>query len=259
MTEVSGTERKIKKVIYFDEGSATEYIQIIRGGNLEETTKLIDETNKNIEGKAGISISPLSSLLSTVIGIGASVGGEYQKKKSDMASSIISNTILTDFMKTSEGLDDEILVEENIELIEPEGSMTEFLKVSVYTNMVAGSQGMDEEYSLNMSKLDETLKQAKGYFEFKVKNDNCKRVYRFNIDSLRNNYRSTDLTKMKLTLYSIEVGSIKERELKFEEELKSSFKSNDLKKPIYTEDEQLVGTESETIFKLYDVILAGVE
>lgn len=252
-------EHKIKKVVYFDEGSATDYIQIIRGGNLEETTKLIDETNKNIAGKAGASISPLSSLLSTVIGIGASVSGEFQKKKSDMASSIISNTILTDFMKISEGLDDEISVEENVELIEPEGSMTEFLKVSAYTNMVAGSQGIDEEYTLNISKLDETLKQAKGYFEFKVKNDTCKKIYRFNIDALRNNYRSTDLTKMKLTLYSIRVGSIKEKELKFEEDLKSSFKNKDFKKTSYTEDEQLNETKNEITFKLYDVILAGVE
>lgn len=76
--------------------------------------------------------------------------------------------------------------------------MTEFLTLSAYTNIMAGSQAVNEDYELNISKLHETLKLAKGYFEFQgdTKSDEMK-IYRFNIDALRNNYRSTDLESVK--------------------------------------------------------------
>lgn len=89
----------LKKIVYFDEGSATDFIQIVNGGKLEKTTNLINETNKQFEANAEASASvPLSSLLSSIFKIGGSLTGEYKKKNSQMGNSIISNTILTDFV-----------------------------------------------------------------------------------------------------------------------------------------------------------------
>ena len=54
-------ENSICKIVYFDEDSVTDYVQIIAGGALEKTTQLLKETDKNINtdasvsGKAGIS------------------------------------------------------------------------------------------------------------------------------------------------------------------------------------------------------------
>ena len=43
---------KLCKIVYFDEESVTDYIQIIEGGKLEKTTELLGETSDS--GNAGI-------------------------------------------------------------------------------------------------------------------------------------------------------------------------------------------------------------
>ena len=39
-------ENSICKIVYFDEDSVTDYVQIIAGGELEKTTQLLKETDK---------------------------------------------------------------------------------------------------------------------------------------------------------------------------------------------------------------------
>ena len=38
-------ENSICKIVYFDEDSVTDYVQIIAGGELEKTTQLLKETD----------------------------------------------------------------------------------------------------------------------------------------------------------------------------------------------------------------------
>ncbi len=35
----------LNKIVYFDEGSVTDYVQIVAGGKLEKTTELLDLDN----------------------------------------------------------------------------------------------------------------------------------------------------------------------------------------------------------------------
>lgn len=48
-------ENSICKIVYFDEDSVTDYVQIIAGGALEKTTQLLKETDKNINTDASVS------------------------------------------------------------------------------------------------------------------------------------------------------------------------------------------------------------
>ena len=57
----SATPTIISKVVYFDESSVTDYVQIIAGGQMSKTTELLKETGRsgsgevNAEGSLGIS------------------------------------------------------------------------------------------------------------------------------------------------------------------------------------------------------------
>ena len=43
-------KKRLSKIIYFDDGSVTDYIQMIEGGNLVKTTELLnaDKGNANV-------------------------------------------------------------------------------------------------------------------------------------------------------------------------------------------------------------------
>lgn len=43
---------KICKIVYFDEDSVTDYVQIVAGGTLEKTTELLNSSDLSEEQKA---------------------------------------------------------------------------------------------------------------------------------------------------------------------------------------------------------------
>ena len=69
---------KICKIVYFDEDSVTDYVQIIAGGELENTTELLrsrnaeEEQNIKADGKVGIS-GIFKALLGWEAGVSADV------------------------------------------------------------------------------------------------------------------------------------------------------------------------------------------
>lgn len=74
---------KLIKTIYFDEGSAADYIQICSGGELKKTTEFISEAsgnagaNSNGELEINAKDKGLPKLFKALTGVGAqiSVGG----------------------------------------------------------------------------------------------------------------------------------------------------------------------------------------
>ena len=61
MSKEQGIKKsRLCKIVYFDEESVTDYIQIVEGGKLEKTTELLNETtdkgNAGIDGKASVGI-----------------------------------------------------------------------------------------------------------------------------------------------------------------------------------------------------------
>ena len=69
------TTIKLAKVVYFDEDSVTDYVQMVSGGVLEKTTELLKESNKGIDGKGEVKIG-FSTVLAALMGIKASAAAE---------------------------------------------------------------------------------------------------------------------------------------------------------------------------------------
>ena len=57
----SGKKKVLSKVVYFDEGSVTDFLQIAAGGQLSKTTELLNnssvDANFSADGKMSVGIS----------------------------------------------------------------------------------------------------------------------------------------------------------------------------------------------------------
>ena len=103
MSKNTEVKNRLCKIVYFDEDSITDYMQIIMGGTLEQTTELLnegcDKGDANIEVKAGIGVG---KVLKALVGFDASASVDGGLSTSfnthEMAKNIIKNTILTDFI-----------------------------------------------------------------------------------------------------------------------------------------------------------------
>ena len=271
-------ENSICKIVYFDEDSVTDYVQIIAGGELEKTTQLLKETDTNanadvaISGKAGI-----SGVFKALLGLEAQSSAEASMgislNTNKMAKNIVKNTILTDFLgilndekqnkksKTSQG---SIKKFEGYTISVEKDSLSYIVMVSPYLSMLKGGAGFPAgEFDIAIEKLDNALKSAKGYYEFIGTKGKIKVVLRFNINSLKNNYKINDLLKMNLSIYAIKVGTTSLAQLNVNKELDIDVYSKTKDNPDYIPYDEKKTSDDETDknrrLDVYDVLLAGVE
>ncbi|TKH27396.1 hypothetical protein FC697_00845 [Bacillus wiedmannii] len=271
----------MKKVIYFDDASVTDFLQIEAGGQLQKTTELLKQSGKFIDAKATgeLKVEPkqslISSALSALVGFSASVKGNINvgasAKTDKMAKSIIQNTILTDFMdyvKTLEQDDNSIKRFKNYNLSTIKDSLAYIVMVSPYMRMIDGKINVGDEGNSNFDivteKIDETIKNAKGYYEFIAESamSNPKKVIlRFNIAAFRNNYKITDLIRMELVFLAIYVGKSREADLSISNEL--NVEQQNSRNPNYESSTSSstvdISNTGEDTYDMYDVLLAGVE
>lgn len=260
----------MKKIVYFDEESATDYLQIFRGGNLEKTTELLRETTKNADVNAGADVGvngnkSLSGFFSALLGFNGSIDVKTTAgagiQTSNLAKSILQNTILTDFLDNAKKDPSSIIKFNDYKLEVEKDSLTYIVMISPFMSMISGSSALDEaeEYDLAIDKVDETLKLAKGYYEF-VGQRNMKKeadvIFRFNINAFKNNYRITDIRKMDLIMYAVQVGSAYLDELKFNNEFELKVSNSN---PYFKPEDINNGQKGSLKLKVFDVLLAGVE
>ena len=261
----------MKKIIYFDEDSVTDYVQIKMGGNLERTTELLNDTKKGTETEGSAKISAgISKMFKTIIGFGAEAsveGSVYASLQSNkMVKSILQNTILTDFMdlveKNEDESKDDFRIFNDYKISVEKDSLSYFVMISPYLTMLKNNGTIQAgEYDIALEKVDEAIKGGKGYYEFVGKKGNSSVVFRFNINAFKNNYRIADLIKMKLTLYAIQVGETSLEQLNFNNEFsleKQTVVTKD--NPSYEKNEESVEKDktNSKVLKVYDVLLAGV-
>jgi len=260
---------KLTKVIYFDESSVTDYIQIIEGGQLVKTTELLKGDTDNGEAKVGGELSVgISSLFKNLIGIGAKVQTnsklETSFKSETLIKTILQNTILTDFLDIVESGKSHISVFDNIKIKVIKDSLSYVIMISPYMKMFKGdglNLNTDLDLSIDIVKMDDSIKLAKGYFEFEGIQNNTAVILRFNIDSFKNNYKISDLLKMDLTIYAVPVGKVDRKNISIVSEINAATSDNELSSydnPKYGETETEKATASENILTVYDVLLAGV-
>lgn len=260
---------KLTKVIYFDESSVTDYIQIIEGGQLVKTTELLSGDTDNGKAKVAGELSVgISSLFKNLIGIGAKVQTnselETSFKSETLIKTILQNTILTDFLDIIENGESHIEVFNNIKIKVIKDSLSYVIMISPYMKMFKGdglNLNTDLDLSIDIVKMDDSIKLAKGYFEFEGIQNNKSVILRFNIDSFKNNYKISDLLKMDLSIYAVPVGKVDRKNITIVSEINAATSDDELSSydnPKYGEDGTDNTTVSEDILTVYDVLLAGV-
>lgn len=264
------------KIVYFDEDSVTDYIQIVAGGRLEKTTELLKETNDNgaagAEGKASVGIGGvLKALLGFEVNVAVDSKLETSFNTNQMVKNIVKNTILTDFIDLINvtSLDKEqdsknsgaIHKFTGYKIYAPKDSMSYVALISPYLSMLKGGTAIPAgEFNIAVDKLDNTIKNAKGYYEFVGTKDDKKVIFRFNIKSFKNNYKATDLQKMDISIYAIKVGKSSIEKLNFNNEFEIEENYSRKDNPEYEKKEKKEEDESLKLdLDVYDVLLAGVE
>lgn len=255
----------LHKLVYFDEGSATDYIQLVNGGGISVVEELLKDTGTEAAGEVSAGIKGKAGLLRMLLGVDASLGttGKIEAGRSthNVVKNIIGNTVLTDFIQAIK--DDKSIKKFEGYVITPiENSLASFALMTPYLSMIRGGNIPAGDFNLALEKLDSTIKEAKGYFEFLgtkgKEKERC--IFRFNNDSFKNNYSPSNLMRMDLTIYAVKVGSSTLEELDINNELNISV-GQTIDNPDYHSRESAEDGDqasSEERLDVYDVLLAGV-
>lgn len=254
----------IVKIVYFDEGSATDYREIKSGGavNTEATTS--DSNTRGVDGTVGASISARLSDLIPFIKSTANAEGSAEASYhiETVVKSIVTNTVLTDFLRNvSESGERNITLFEGKRIEQAPGSISSLSLLTPYFGMMKSGQGIPAgDLEISIDKLDSTLSRAKGYLEFVGKEKGRQDIIiRFNSAAFKNNYRPSDLLKMNLKLYATLIGECRLSDLTPDNEFKLEGFSAGKDNPDYQPNAESVPSQDEPLLKVYDVILAGVK
>ncbi|PEM37691.1 DUF6414 family protein [Bacillus pseudomycoides] len=253
----------MQKVIYFDEGSATDMLQIEYGGQLVSVDE--DKGTVHFGGNAqvGAEVGAGTNFFTAIkAAFTAKVNVDSSFSKDSLVTKTISNTILADFYNLSNKLEEEkkIFIFKNFQ-IRPIKNSFSFIKmytpyIKIFKEDSSLVEGMKD---FDVQNFDEILKNARGYYELLAYKDNDRIILRFNINALKNAYSLMDLPKMKLTYYAVKVGESEEADFIIENELNVEKTSErpSVSELMGNDDCSNQGTNS--VLKMYDVILAGVE
>ncbi len=266
---------KICKIVYFDEESVTDYVQIVAGGEMETTTELLKGYSNKGEAKAGTkAFVGLGAIFKVLAGLNASAEGEasigtsFNSEK--MVKNIVKNTMLTDFLNVLDGqqLNNNrakatkgcIKKFEGYTISAEKDSLSYIVMVSPYLSMFKDASVSAGEFNIAIDKIEHVLKNAKGYYEFVGTKGRSKVVLRFNIDAFKNGYKISDLLKMNLSIYAVKVGKTTLDMLNVNKELDLNVSVVPKDNPSYVdEDIKETKNDSRKFLDVYDVLLAGVE
>lgn len=264
------------KVIYFDEGTAADYMQIVSGGEMKKTTEFISNISggADVEAKAELKLDSKSKglphLFKTLLGFGVdtSVGGngDIEFKKEKIAKNILENTLLSDFVELIDS-DSKKKKEENkkhnsikqfekLSLFPQPNSFSYYMLMAPFFSMIDGNISLPSDsgecFNLDISKIEAAISHGRGYYEF-ISTDNDKEaIFRFSSSAFRNNYTMSDIPKMKLSVYAVNVGSIDKRNLDLTKEFEFGI---DNKSRI---EYNSTTSDDELSIDVFDVILAGI-
>lgn len=246
------TSATLVKIVYFDEESVSDLLDIEAGGKETSSKELTKGRAAEVEAEARARAAAKFNWLpffggSAEAGAAASVSAVGRS----ILNKTLSNTILTDYLSKLGDL-------KGIERLEgltvaARNDSAAYMKM--YTPYLAMLK--IDELPVNLAELDSALTSAKGYYELVGQSaDGAKRILRFNIQAFRNSYGLVDLGRMRLVFHGIRVGKAAESSLTMQAEMAPAAESAPLT-GLDVVDGGL--TEPSTILDVYDVILAGVE
>lgn len=238
------------KVVYFDEPTAQDYIDIVNGGRLdwnkEENKEKVAKILAELEAQAKGSFNIISVIKASLAGnFNAGVSSEVSK----ILDTTLKNTLLTDYI--SEAFSDKNIRKfENDGVYAPQNSVSMYKMYSSYLTVVP-----KEEMPIDMEKLNDALLGERGYYAMLLiseREPSC--VLRFNIKAFKNNYNLADLSKMKLTYYGVKVGSCLKNQLEIGNEF-------NIKPEVITVTPESILDDTVEVsgyLDVYDIVLAGV-
>lgn len=93
-------KKSMIKIVYFDEQSASDYLDISAGGQAESTSKDIKERTSEMHANVESKLSAKLSWLPFVGGSAeAGAGADIARAGQSILSKTLSNTILTDYLQ----------------------------------------------------------------------------------------------------------------------------------------------------------------
>lgn len=243
----------MRKIVYFDENSATDYLTVLNGGTLLISDSEEEKVGDKEEIKAGAKLKVLFNSLfvsgsaNLDSNIGAYTSGE------NFIKTTISNTTLSDFIEVVRESDSDINCMKGYSIYIIPNSIAYFQTITPYLAMTEGQIRVDGDLAINMNKMYDTLRLGKGYYELLAIKGIEKAIFRFNNEAFKNNYGISDLLQMNLSFYGVEVGRGKENQFDFSKMFTDEGK-------IVTDFEQVMAEKKENeSLPIYDIILAGVE
>ena len=171
-----------------------------------------------------------------------------------VVKSTLTNTILTDYIKKAD-TDEKIKKISNYQITPIKDSVSYYKMYTPYMLLIKKELNDKISAEVDITKIDEVLKETKGYYEFLATNGKEQVIIRFNISSFKNNYKINNILGMNLLLYGVNVGSAEKDDFSIEKE----FEQNESKE--ITADEILEVTSKapeHKKLKIYDIVLAGV-
>lgn len=252
MAKTKTTDKKMIKIVYFDEVSASDYITIQNGGQIDWSTKENKEKLAKLmaeidaQAKGGIN---LFSLIKTSISGHTNAG--YDSTTTNLIESTLTNTLLTDYI-TIASKDSSVHQFHNDGVYAPDNSISMYKMYASYLNIVP-----KEEIPINIEELNKALLGERGYYQMLLNSEEePSSVLRFNIKAFKNNYSLADLSKMQLTYFGVKVGECTKEQLSMEKEFEvGAKKSQPSALEIVTGDKSPSSTKS---LEVYDIVLAGV-
>lgn len=240
------------KIVYFDEESASDYLDVSAGGKVASTSEDVRERAQEMHGKVEAGLIAKMSWLPFLGASGElSAGAAASAAGKSILNKTLSNTILTDYLAKADG-DRQVLKLRDLRVTAPKDSMAFMKMFTPYMVMLN-----IEDAPIDLTRLDEVLVGAKGYYELLGESENGpKHVLRFNLKAFRNNYGLTDLGRMRLVFHGVLVGRTTETALGMQAEMLGDAEGKPVTAVALVDG---MGTSPDGLLDVYDVILAGVE
>ena len=269
---------KFIKIVYFDESSVTDFMQIIAGGILKKTTEFITNIGNEVEGKVsaeagiGTETKGLAKFFSYLSGakfnVSAKAEASANYSQDRIAKNILENTLLADFIDLIKSDNKRaaknkrcagVKIFDNL-CVFPLLNSFSFLRLAApFFTMVDGNFDIPSDdgniLTLNISKIEDAISKGRGYYEFIALYEDKEIILRFNNSAFRNNYTMSDLPKMLLTFHAVYVGKVEKSKLQIEKEFE--FGTNNLTRADYSQLSQTERINNDEL-DVYDVLLAGV-
>ena len=247
--------KSLIKIVYFDEQSASDYLDITAGGkqtiNREDVTKRITAMHAKLEANIVAKFSWMPFLGASA---GTGTGAAASRDGQSVLSKTLSNTILTDYLLAA--VDDRRV--QRLSGLHVYASTNSLTHAKTFTPYLIIAR--TEEQGVDLAKLDEALTGAKGYYEMVAADEGgvATHILRFNIHAFRNSYGLIDLTRMQLVYHGIRVGDSTEADLSMEAEMRVGPQHAQQQSVAELFEEEPAPTSAPRL-PVYDVILAGVE